>query len=168
MKYVKAQAEDQSLPEVFLFSKIINHDYFHEHLMHMPSVDSPLGEYYHAITAGFIYPNLTCFGRSETLNLDSNEADKEIIESQLATGMNYVVASNETDNHTPHMFVFPSRISVEEFFKNLRTVRLGSAHNWLRVDWTLVSSGTAGTDLKCSVDADNEVLARSFYGYAYY
>ncbi len=164
MKYVKVLAEDQALSEVFIFSKGINHDYFHEHLMHMPAVDSPLGEFYHAITAGFIYPNFKCFGRSETLDLDSNEADNEIIASQLAKGMNYVVASNETDLHKPHLFIFPSRISVEEFFKNLRTVRLGSARNWHRVDWTLVSSGTVGTDLKCSVDADKEVLSRSFYG----
>lgn len=168
MKYVKVLVEDQSLPEVFIFSKGINHDYFHEHLMHLPSADNPLGEYYHAKTAGFIYPNFTCFGRSETLNLDSNEADNEIIASQLATGMNYVVASNETDNHNPHMFVFPIRISVEDFFKNLRTVRIGSAHNWRRVDWTLVSSGIMGADLKCSIEADDDVWSRSFYGYAFY
>ena len=48
--------------------------------------------------------------------------------------------------------------------KNLRTVRLGSSRNWRRVDWTLVSSGTVGADLKCSVDTDNEVLSRSVYG----
>ena len=164
MKYVKVLVEDQSLPEVFIFSKGINHDYFHEHLMHLPSADNPLGEYYHAKTAGFIYPNFTCFGRSETLDLGSSEADNEIIASQLATGMNYIVASNETDLYKPHVFIFPSRISVDDFIKNLRTVRLGSSRNWRRVDWTLVSSGTVGADLKCSVDTDNEVLSRSFYG----
>lgn len=164
MKYVNAWAEDQPLAEVFMFSNGINHDCFHEHLMHMPSVDSPLGEYYRPVSAGFIYPNFTCFGRSETLNLDSNEADNGIIASQLAEGMNYIIACNETDIQKPLFFAFPSRITVEEFFKNLRTVRVGNSSNWRRVNWFQHSCGKITADRKCSVEADNAFLSKSFFG----
>lgn len=63
VKYIVVDMNGQ--PTMLLFSKNINHDSFFE------CVSDLLGEYCPVLSAGFTNRK-TCYGRSETLNLDSN------------------------------------------------------------------------------------------------
>jgi hypothetical protein len=70
MKYVTTINED-SIKEIFLFEKDINHDWFYEVVGHMDD------QFRRKSNAGFTN-GLSCYGRSETLNLDSNSEDFEL------------------------------------------------------------------------------------------
>lgn len=80
-KYVVVSVRSGRFTEqMFIFPKTVNHDEFAETLRRMKSGDHrnwtrPYGE---PISAGFT--NLTsCYGRSETLNIDSRQADTELL-----------------------------------------------------------------------------------------
>lgn len=67
MKYVCTINED-GLKEIFFFDKHINHDYFYEVVGHIED------QFRKKVSAGFTN-GISCYGRSETLNLDSNPSD---------------------------------------------------------------------------------------------
>ena len=71
MKYVTTINED-SIKEIFLFEKDINHDWFYEVVGHMED------QFRRKSSAGFTN-GISCYGRSETLNLDSNPDDFELV-----------------------------------------------------------------------------------------
>lgn len=71
MKYVCTVNED-NLKEIFFFDKHINHDWFYEVVGHMED------QFRKKVSAGFTN-GLSCYGRSETLNLDSNSEDFNLI-----------------------------------------------------------------------------------------
>lgn len=75
MKYIVTKTEN-GVEELFMFPKSINHDCMAEVLGRIK--DQSYGQwrrvYREPIAAGFIrttYDGLECYGRSETLNLDS-------------------------------------------------------------------------------------------------
>lgn len=70
MKYV-CTINENGLKEIFFFDKHINHDYFYEVVGHMED------QFRKKVSAGFT-DGLSCYGRSETLNLDSNSDDFEL------------------------------------------------------------------------------------------
>lgn len=71
MKYV-CTINENGLKEIFFFDKHINHDYFYEVVGHMDD------QFRKKVSAGFT-DGLTCYGRSETLNLDSNPDDFKLV-----------------------------------------------------------------------------------------
>ena len=75
MKYVTTINED-SIKEIFLFEKHINHDWFYEVVGHMDD------QFRKRSNAGFTN-GVSCYGRSETLNLDSDPTDFELTKSNL-------------------------------------------------------------------------------------
>lgn len=81
MKYIVAEREDDEVEEIFIFPSSINHDCF------MESIDrtrSSTGDRWtrtlrDPVAAGFT-DGVTCWGRSETLDLDSRgEVDAKLI-----------------------------------------------------------------------------------------
>ena len=70
MKYVTTINED-SIKEIFLFEKDINHDWFYEVVGHMDD------QFRKRSSAGFTN-GISCYGRSETLNLNSDPKDFEL------------------------------------------------------------------------------------------
>lgn len=73
MKYIVTENEN-GIKEIFIFDKNINHDYMYEAIQGLNE------ELHKAISAGFT-DGLSCYGRSETLNLDSNPDDFELTKS---------------------------------------------------------------------------------------
>lgn len=70
MKYVCTIDEDNQ-KQIFFFEKHINHDWFYEVVGHMDD------QFRKRSSAGFTN-GISCYGRSETLNLDSNAQDFEL------------------------------------------------------------------------------------------
>ena len=62
--------------EIFFFEKHINHDWFYEVVGHMDD------QFRKRSNAGFTN-GISCYGRSETLNLDSGPTDFELTKSNL-------------------------------------------------------------------------------------
>ena len=79
MKYVVVESEEQG-KQMFIFPKNIDHDAFAEVLSYI-KVGTPQNwnrAYREPISAGFTN-GLTCYGRSETLNLDSQLNDTALM-----------------------------------------------------------------------------------------
>ena len=70
MKYVTTINED-GIKEIFFFEKHINHDWFYEVVGHMDD------QFRKKVSAGFTN-GVSYYGRSETLNLDSDPTDFEL------------------------------------------------------------------------------------------
>lgn len=87
MKYIRTQRED-GMTELFVFPRTINHDHMEEVLQRLRvQGNHPLDwrrEPREIVSAGFIDQNNTCYGRSETLDLESKPEDTEILARQLA------------------------------------------------------------------------------------
>lgn len=75
MKYVTT-INEEGIKEIFFFEKHINHDWFYEVVGHMDD------QFRKRSNAGFTN-GISCYGRSETLNLDSNPDDFELTKSNL-------------------------------------------------------------------------------------
>lgn len=71
LKYITVQNESDEI-YIIVFDKSINHDYMYLAVSHMGE------EYLRKLSAGFT-DGLSCYGRSETLNLDSNPDDFKLI-----------------------------------------------------------------------------------------
>lgn len=81
MKYIVTKQKDTGIEEIFLFNDSINHDAFVESIVGIRSQTTGNWEriYRLPIAAGF-FDGLKCFGRSETLDLDSRKKkDLELI-----------------------------------------------------------------------------------------
>ena len=83
-KYIVTDNED-GFEEIFIFSKLIDHDAFYENALLIDNSLYP--EQYRFVTgAGFIDFGLNgeyrLYGRSETLNKDSCENDRLVFERQ--------------------------------------------------------------------------------------
>lgn len=70
MKYV-CTIDEENKKEIFFFEKHINHDWFYEVVGHMDD------QFRRKSSAGFTN-GISCYGRSETLNLGSNSEDFEL------------------------------------------------------------------------------------------
>ena len=70
MKYICTIDEDNQ-KQIFFFEKHINHDWFYEVISHMDD------QFRRKVSAGFTN-GISCYGRSETLNLDSSAQDFEL------------------------------------------------------------------------------------------
>lgn len=86
MKYVCTINED-NLKEIFFFDKHINHDWFYEVVGHMED------QFRKKVSAGFTN-GLSCYGRSETLNLDSNPSDFELTKNCIHENNGTMLLSN--------------------------------------------------------------------------
>ena len=75
MKYVTTVNEN-GIKEIFFFEKHINHDYFYEVVGYMED------QFRKKSSAGFTN-GVSCYGRSETLNLDSDPIDFELTKFNL-------------------------------------------------------------------------------------
>ena len=75
MKYV-CTIDEENKKEIFFFEKHINHDWFYEVVGHMDD------QFRRKSSAGFTN-GVSCYGRSETLNLDSDPTDFELTKSKL-------------------------------------------------------------------------------------
>jgi hypothetical protein len=73
--------------EIFIFPNSVDHDCMAEMLGRIKN--QSWGNWERVprvpISAGFVDPFGTCFGRSETLDLDSREADTELLEKTYRT-----------------------------------------------------------------------------------
>jgi hypothetical protein len=83
MKYICFEDEDGK-QEIITFPNSINHDCLAQSIDHMRNQTH--GNWYRVgrdpVSAGFVYDDLTCHGRSETLNLDSRPEDTLLLRSQ--------------------------------------------------------------------------------------
>ena len=89
MKYVVTQQEDGT-EEIFLFANSVHHDCMGELLGYIINQrhGSWLRVYREPIAAGFVYPDLGCYGRSETLGLESRgDVDTALLKQTL--GLNH-------------------------------------------------------------------------------
>jgi hypothetical protein len=86
MKYITTQ-DESGKHELFIFPQIINHDAMAEML---PDIDHENNEYRRSISAGFVDHNWKCYGRSESLDLDSRPEDTELLFKQLLTVENNI------------------------------------------------------------------------------
>jgi hypothetical protein len=86
MKYITTQQQDDK-EELFTFPKTIDHDAMAEILRHIKNRTHGQWErvYRKPISAGFVDQNWVCFGRSESLGLDSRPEDTELLKSQMST-----------------------------------------------------------------------------------
>ena len=93
MKYIKTRT-DEGFEEIFLFSELIHHDAFAEVSSRIKNKTTGRWEsiYRQVVSAGFVSPNLICHGYSETLNLNSDPKDTELLHKQL--GFNLDVKTN--------------------------------------------------------------------------
>ena len=85
MKYI-CTIDDEGKEEIFPFTRSINHDAMMEMLPFIK--DKTWGNWKRvhrcSVSAGFINCEMECYGRSETLNLDSRyEEDTALLKSQL-------------------------------------------------------------------------------------
>lgn len=70
MKYICIQDADEGIESIVIFPKHINHD----------RMAFAVGRFKaKTVSAGFIAPDWTCFGRSETLNMESRKEDTELL-----------------------------------------------------------------------------------------
>lgn len=86
MKYITTINEN-SIKEIFFFEKHINHDYFYEVVGHMED------QFRKKVSAGFTN-GVSCYGRSETLNLDSDSNDFELTKSCIHENNGTILLSN--------------------------------------------------------------------------
>lgn len=78
MKYVVVKDKSEN-EKIFIFSKQIDHDSFAEVLSYIKTGGRNWSrEYMEPVSAGFT-DGVTCYGRSETLSLDSRENDSEML-----------------------------------------------------------------------------------------
>lgn len=80
MKYIVTRNLGNGKEEIFIFPKSVNHDCMAEVLTHIKnqSWDRWDREPRFPVSAGFTDGN-TCYGRSESLDLDSRPQDKELL-----------------------------------------------------------------------------------------
>ncbi len=84
MKYVVVRIESGK-EQLFIFPKAVNHDSFAEVLSHIREGDHNnwKREYREPVSAGFT-DGKTCYGRSESMNLDSREIkDTKLLETYV-------------------------------------------------------------------------------------
>lgn len=90
MKFVCTKDENDK-EEIFVFPKHIDHDRFAEVLCHIRT-DDARGQWQRMfrkpISAGFVSRTNKCFGRSETLDLDSRPEDTKILSEQYYDALN--------------------------------------------------------------------------------
>ena len=83
MKYITTET-DEGTREVFVFPNTINHDAYAESMYRLRNQTH--GDWRRIertpVSAGFINSDGECYGRSESLNLESHEGDTEIFRSQ--------------------------------------------------------------------------------------
>lgn len=78
MKYVVVKSDEQG-EQLFTFPKTIDHDKFAEVLNYIRHGDRDwIRIYREPISAGFVSDG-KCYGRSETLNLDSRKEDTALL-----------------------------------------------------------------------------------------
>ena len=77
MKYIVTK-DGLGQDRIFIFSKTINHDCFSQVVNELIGDDMGLDTYMRVISAGFTDLK-TCYGRSETLNLDSLSEDTDLL-----------------------------------------------------------------------------------------
>lgn len=85
MKYVVTENEDGQ-QELFMFPRTVNHDDMSEvlHYIKVWQGREWNRQFKKPISAGFIDRNWKCYGRSETLNLDSRPVeDTELLAKQM-------------------------------------------------------------------------------------
>jgi hypothetical protein len=84
MKYIKFEKKDGKL-EIVTFPSSINHDTFAESMRRIR--DKVRGDWRREtripISAGFVSSDLTCYGRSESLRLESDPSDTDLLKSQF-------------------------------------------------------------------------------------
>lgn len=84
MKYIKTIDENGKY-EIFLFSNDIHHDAYAETVSRIK--DKTFGSwkriYREPVSAGFVSIDLTCYGNSESLGLESSPEDTEILRKQF-------------------------------------------------------------------------------------
>jgi hypothetical protein len=83
MKYICVENE-KGEHEIIMFPKTINHDVMAESVSRMKNQTHGNWEreWRTPISAGFVRGDLQCYGRSETLDLDSRPEDTEILQAQ--------------------------------------------------------------------------------------
>lgn len=85
MKYITT-CDDDGKEEIFLFPKSINHDAMAEVLGRIKNQTH--GNWHRAhrepVAAGFVSADKKCFGRSESLGLDSRPEDTILLAKQMA------------------------------------------------------------------------------------
>lgn len=86
MKYICIQHED-GYYEIFVFPRTVDHDVMMDNVSRMR--DHNHGQWSRVdrtpASAGFVRLNGECYGRSETLNLESDpERDTALLEAQMA------------------------------------------------------------------------------------
>lgn len=86
MKYV-CTIDEENKKEIFFFEKHINHDWFYEVVGHMDD------QFRRKSSAGFTN-GISCYGRSETLNLDSDPNDFQLTKSCVHENNGTILLSN--------------------------------------------------------------------------
>lgn len=81
MKYITTK-DSKDLVRIFIFSKSINHDCFFQVVNDFLGEDVGMDNYMRRRSAGFT-DFKTCYGRSETLNLDHHSEDTNLLQHFL-------------------------------------------------------------------------------------
>ena len=77
---VKTQYADEVedvVEEIYVFPKAVHHDCFYE-------IINNQDEFRKLISAGFVDSNLQCYGKSETLNVESRKEDTDLLKKQMS------------------------------------------------------------------------------------
>lgn len=86
MKYIVVKNMDSDKEEIITFPSSVNHDVMAQSVARMK--DKAHGNWKRmtrdVVSAGFVGSSLECYGRSETLNLDSRPADEMILREQMS------------------------------------------------------------------------------------
>lgn len=109
MKYI-ATRDDNGKEEVFVFPKVIDYDGMAEVLNYIKN--QVYGNWRRIprkpVSAGFVDRNWKCYGKCESLGLESRDVDSEILKKQLNEnkGLKYILTVDENNNED--VFVFPN------------------------------------------------------------
>lgn len=149
MKYILLQCDNTYYP--FIFSDKINHsDMFMTVLRGIVSKDnSRLLSGADCIGAGFINHNGLCYGRSETLGINSNNNDTDIISGSL----NILRYFFTKDGDEVYPFLCSTLIKEEDAFNFVNRVRIfpTNSKKWSRPLSKLkcLSSGLSAFPINC-------------------
>lgn len=85
MKYIVTRTEE-GREDIFVFPSEIHHDAMAEMIGRIKNQTHGNWKRIQRtpVSAGFVGPNFTCYGRSETLNLDSRPQDTELMRAQYS------------------------------------------------------------------------------------
>lgn len=84
MKYIVTKT-DNNVEEIFLFPREVHHDCMAEVLSHIRNQHGRNWKRIHRepVSAGFVSEKMECYGKSETLKLESRKQDTELLKTQL-------------------------------------------------------------------------------------